>query len=264
MPLQNRVAPDGTIFADAARGLLMGNRGGQLHDAEKRLTARRWASRQWITCALEYKDRHESIMAPGRYTQLFFLDEATALSAGHRPCALCRRADFVRFMEGWQRPHGFQRLPKVAEVDAALHAERVGRDKHKVTFDARLGDLPDGVMVELGAESRSPSLPPPAPPHPVPLPIGERGHKRHPLGSIVPSPLWGEGERAAGHSSPRLCLKGVLLPWSPSGYGPPLETDPAQTVRVLTPRSIVAIIVAGDYQPMLHPSARSRSAAKSA
>ena len=218
MPLQNRVAPDGTIYADRARGLLMGNRGGQLHGADKQLMARRWASKQWIACALEYKGRRETIMAPGRYTQLFFLDEVTALAAGHRPCALCRRADFLRFMEGWQQLHGFTRLPKVAEVDAVLHPERVGSGKRKVTFGARLGDLPDGVMVAAGHD-----------------------------------------EMGGAH----LHLSGTLLPWSPSGYGPPVESSPRQAVSVLTPRSIVAVVAAG-YQPRLHPSARSRSAAKSA
>lgn len=223
MPLQNRVAPDGTIFSDPARGLLMGNRGGVLHDGGRRLTARRWASKQWIACALSYKDRHETIMAPLRYTQLFFLDEATALAAGHRPCALCRRADFLRFMAGWQRLHGLARLPKVAEVDAVLQVERVARSRAKITFDARLADLPPGVMVEVGSD-----------------PTSRRG--------------------ISGRYC--LCIDGVVLPWSPSGYGAEIEARPDLDVRVLTPRSIVAVI-AGGYQPMLHPSARLMSAARS-
>jgi hypothetical protein len=249
MPLQNRVAPDGAIFADAARGLLMGNRGGQLHDGQKRLTARRWASKQWIACALEYKDRHETIMAPGRYTQLFFLDEATALAAGHRPCALCRRADFLRFTELWARVHGLARRPKVAEVDTVLHAERVGRDKHKVTFEARLGDLPVGVMVAKDLTTSWPGLTRPS-----------RSQSNIPHDS---SPL--DGRVKPGHDVNKvanLYFSGALLPWSPSGYGAPIAADPSQTVRVLTPRSIVAVIAAG-HQPMLHPSARSRSAARS-
>ena len=147
MALQNRVTPHGSIVADPARGLLMGNRGGQLHDDHRRLTRRRWVSRQWIACALTYKDRHETIMAPGRYTQLFFLDEATAFSAGHRPCALCRRADFLRFMGLWQKLRGMATQPKVAEVDAMLHAERVGLGREKVSYVAKLGELPEGVMV---------------------------------------------------------------------------------------------------------------------
>jgi len=223
MALQNRVAPDGSIFADPARGLLMGNRGGVLHDDTRRLTSRRWASKQWIACALVYKDRHETIMAPGRYTQLFFLDEATALAAGHRPCALCRRADFLRFMEGWQRLHGLARLPKVAEVDAVLHSERAGHGREKITFDALLGDLPPGVMVEVGAD---PTL------------------TRKLSGNI------------------NLYLDRALFPWTPAGYGVPGKARTELVVSVLTPRSIVAVIATG-YAPMLHPSARSMSAARS-
>ncbi len=147
MPLQNRVGPDGTIFADSARGTLMGNRGGQLHDAQRRLTGRRWVSKAWIACVLEYRDRHESIMAPGHYTQLFFLDEATALAAGHRPCALCRHADFVRFMTLWQELHGFPKRPKVAKVDRVLHEQRLDAGRLKRTFASPLGEMPSGTMV---------------------------------------------------------------------------------------------------------------------
>jgi len=238
MPLQNRVAPDGTIFADAARGLLMGNRGGVLHDDERQLTSRRWASKQWITCALAYKDRHETIMAPRHYTQLFFLDEATALAAGHRPCALCRRADFLRFMEGWQRLHGLARSPKVAEVDAVLHAERVGPGKAKVSFEARFGGVPPGVMVELGSD-----------------PI---------LAKVAAGIGMGSDPNSTHNGQPThyLNFSTALLPWTPSGYGPPIKTEPDRLVRVLTPRSVAAIIASG-YAPMLHPSALEMSAARS-
>ncbi len=91
MPLQNRVLPDGQIVAHSARGAFMGNRGGRFHDPETRtLTTRRWASRQWIICVLDFKHRHREVMGHG-YTELFFLDEVTALAAGHRPCFECRR-----------------------------------------------------------------------------------------------------------------------------------------------------------------------------
>jgi len=257
MQLQNRVAPDGAIFADPARGLLMGNRGGVLHDSRKQLTARRWASKQWIACALTYKDRHETIMAPRRYTQLFFLDEATALAAGHRPCALCRRADFLRFMEGWQRLHGLTRLPKVAEVDAMLHAERLGAGKGKVTFAGRLGDLPPGVVVAfprdcLAMEQRIVS-PSEAAQHGV-----ARSELRVHAVDLVLPPHWGPGT-----SKTFLVFGGKLLPWSPRGYGRPAEADPSLIVQVLTPASVVKVIAAG-YQPMLHPSALVMSAARSA
>jgi hypothetical protein len=155
VPLQNRVAPDGTIFATPARGLFMGNRGGQMHTEQKVLTSRRWASRQWISCVLQYKDRHETIMAPGRYTQLFFLDEATALAAGHRPCALCRRADFLTFMGHWQALHALGARPKVADVDGQLHQERVGSDRGKRTYPSQLAKLAAGAMI---ASAEGPQL----------------------------------------------------------------------------------------------------------
>ncbi len=154
MPLQNRVAPDGTIFTTPERGLLMGNRGGQMHDGVKRLTGRRWVSRQWISCVLQYKDRHEAIMAPGRYTQLFFLDEATGLAAGHRPCALCRRDDFLLFMEFWQALNGLPERPKVADVDGRLQDERIGDDRGKRTYVSPLAKLPTGTMIALESGSK--------------------------------------------------------------------------------------------------------------
>jgi hypothetical protein len=146
MPLQNRVTPEGEIIAHAAYGMFMGNRGGQLHDNKKRLTNRRWASKAWITCALDFGARNHGIMAPGHYTELFFLDEATALAAGHRPCALCRRADFVRFMDLWRDINGLAERPKVEDVDDVLHGQRVTRDRDKVVEVTALGDLPAGVM----------------------------------------------------------------------------------------------------------------------
>src|SRR6185295_16764435 len=96
MPLQNRVSPFGELVVSHARGTLMGNRGGRLHDDKRRLTRRRWVSRQWICCVLEFKGRRRNVW--GRYyTELFFLDEVTALAAGHRPCFECRRKDAERF-----------------------------------------------------------------------------------------------------------------------------------------------------------------------
>ena len=101
MPLQNRVTPEGEIIATPARGLMMGNRGGRLHRPDKTLTARRWTSRAWIACRLEFNNRHRRVMSPNSYTELFFLDEATALAAGHRPCFECRRQDFMAFAQIW-------------------------------------------------------------------------------------------------------------------------------------------------------------------
>ncbi len=125
----------------------MGNRGGCLHDPQtKQLSRRRWASRRWIACVLSFKDRRRTVMGVG-YTELFFLDEATALAAGHRPCFECRRADARGFADAWARAVGVDEPPKADAMDRILHAERL------TPLSARpsvaLADLPDGAAVLL-------------------------------------------------------------------------------------------------------------------
>jgi hypothetical protein len=143
MPLRNRVTPFGDIVALPGRGTLMGNRG-ILHD-DARQVVRDFAVRRWIACVLEFRQRHREVMTPHRYTELFFLDEATALAAGHRPCAECRRADYRRFQTMWKSHCG----PADADaMDARLHAERL-EGKTKRTFRADVAGLPDGVYVML-------------------------------------------------------------------------------------------------------------------
>ena len=146
MPLQNRVTPFGEIVADPARGLFTGNRGCLCDEAGK-LARRRWRLKAWITCQLSYKDWWRPVMQPGVWTELFFLDEATALAAGHRPCALCRRPEYNRYREAWTRARGLAAPPKATEMDFHLHRERTRCGGAKVTFRARLSDLPDGTMV---------------------------------------------------------------------------------------------------------------------
>ncbi len=150
MPLQNRVTPFGEIVASEARGTLMGNRG-CLHDAHRTLSGRRWTTRAWLSCLLSFGGRRRQLMRPGYYTELFFLDEATALAAGHRPCAECRREAFRRFVDGWASGAGRagERV-RAADMDRVLHAERIERWRGKITFDAPLAGLPDGVMVAAG------------------------------------------------------------------------------------------------------------------
>jgi hypothetical protein len=147
MPLQNRVTPAGEIIADPARGTLMGNRG-ILHDAQQRLGAARWRHPHWIYCRLTFKARRRTVMAPHRYTELFFLDEATALAAGHRPCCECRREDFRRFQSAWRRAFG--QHASAGAIDRVLHQARVEpRWRRQIRFAAPLADLPDGVFVLL-------------------------------------------------------------------------------------------------------------------
>src|SRR5262245_14143932 len=150
MPLQNRVTPEGEIIATPHRGLMMGNRGGCFHLPGRTLGSRRWASRQWIACVLEFKGRHRAaMMQPNRYTELFFLDEATALAAGHRPCFECRRRDAERFAALWAETRGWPAPARAPEMDATLHAERIGPEGRKLTYRATLAGLPDGVFVRL-------------------------------------------------------------------------------------------------------------------
>jgi len=146
-PLQNRVMPTGLIVSDPSRGRLMGNRG-CLHGPDRRLGVSRWRSKLWICCVLEWKGVRRDPMPPGRWTALFFLDEVTALAAGHRPCGYCRRADYVVFGEAWRAAQGLDRRPKAPELDAWLHAERVRPGtREQATRPARAAELPDGVMV---------------------------------------------------------------------------------------------------------------------
>ena len=144
MPLQNRVTPLGELIADPARGLVYGNRG-CLHDDAGRIR-RRYNGKRWIACRLRFKDWHRSpLLQPGRFTELFFLDEATAFAAGHRPCALCRRDDYDRFVAAWATLHPSDR--GADGIDARLHEERVGPDRCARLHDVAIDKLPDGAFV---------------------------------------------------------------------------------------------------------------------
>jgi hypothetical protein len=203
MPFQNRVSPFGTIVATAARGTLMGNRG-CLHDHQDH-PVRQYQGRRWIICVLEFKGRTRAPMPPGHYTSLFFLDEATALAAGHRPCAECQRERFISFRAHWAAANpklAGHTAPLVETIDATLHHERITnhrrqRDKTKLTYTEQLDRLPDGVFVTLEM-----------------------------------------------HATPHLVRGDQLVPWSFAGYGQPIAR-PDALAQVLTPRSIVQAIAHG-------------------
>ncbi|MGH7333907.1 MAG: hypothetical protein ACREKS_14435 [Candidatus Rokuibacteriota bacterium] len=212
MPLQNRVTPQGDIVATLSRGTLMGNRG-CLHDASRRLVRRHAGGyRAWVTCLLAFKGRRRTPMTPGRYTELFFLDEATALAAGHRPCGECRRADYRRFKAAWLTGNsklGLDLDAPIAVLDRVLHRDRLTPDGTQRTFVADLDELPDGVFVT------QPDLP-----------------------------------------TPHLVWRGMLWPWSLTGYTPPVLRPDHGPATVLTPHSTVNALGAG-YSPMVHESAPS-------
>jgi hypothetical protein len=153
MPLQNRVTPFGEIVATPHRGRFTGNRG-IIHDpATRTLLKRRWSSKAWITCVCEFRGRRRRVMATRSWTELFFLDEATALAAGHRPCFYCRRAEAEVFRDAWAQGNGGGR-PRATQMDAVLHAERCeGRGKRLHPLRGPLSDLADGTMVASGGES---------------------------------------------------------------------------------------------------------------
>lgn len=147
MPRQNRVTPDGMLIAVPDRGLFWGNRG-SLHDPAGRLV-RYSRGRAWAICVLEFKGRRRQLWAPGRLTELFFLDEATGLAAGHRPCGECRYRDYQAFKRAWAGAFGGGG-PGVAQIDARLHADRLVRSGVRRSYSASLSSLPDGVMVSVG------------------------------------------------------------------------------------------------------------------
>ncbi|HEX7924876.1 MAG TPA: hypothetical protein VF583_28200 [Bradyrhizobium sp.] len=153
MPLQNRVTPTGDIVATEHRGTFTGNRG-IIHDpATRTLLNKRWSNPAWLTCVCEFRGRRRKVMSRQSWTELFFLDEATAFAAGHRPCFYCRRDDAKRFRAAWEQGNSVSDLSAKA-MDAVLHAERLDRGKKRLhPLPMPLAELPDGAMVQANGES---------------------------------------------------------------------------------------------------------------
>ena len=152
MPRQNRVTPLGDLIAVPERGLMFGNRG-VLHNPQQRIV-RYSQGRRWLVCRLEFRGRHRAIMQPGSYTELFFLDEATALAAGHRPCAECRHPEYQHFRHCWVAAHeDFSgKLPSAEQIDAELHGDRMAANGSRKTYRDDIASLPDGVFILWGEE----------------------------------------------------------------------------------------------------------------
>ena len=152
MPLQNRVDPKGNIISTPARGAWLGNRG-VIHNAQQQIV-RPFKVKAWIICALQFRGRHREVMMPDRWTELFFLDEATAFSAGHRPCFQCRYQDHQRFKTAWLKgnpTYGFTHKTPISEIDNIIHTERIDKGK-KVTFEDQIQNLPTGTFIEINGE----------------------------------------------------------------------------------------------------------------
>jgi hypothetical protein len=200
--LQNRVAPQGNLIKTSARGAWLGNRG-QLHGNGKTIL-RPFKHKAWIICLLEFKNRHRAVMSPGLWTELFFLDEATAFAAGHRPCFECRRDDANSFKVAWLKgnpQYGFDKKTSIGKIDDVIHAERIGRGGQKMTFEADINNLPNGTFILL-------------------------------------------------HNQPYLLANKVMYHWTPACYEKAQAQPNAETVTVLTPRSIVNAFIAG-YLPQM-------------
>ncbi len=152
MPLQNRVDPKANIITTPARGAWLGNRG-VIHNVQQQIV-RPFKVKAWIICALQFRGRHREVMMPDRWTELFFFDEATAFSAGHRPCFQCRYQDHQRFKTAWlagNPGYGFTDKTPISEIDNIIHAERITKGT-KVTYEDQLQKLPFGTFIELNTE----------------------------------------------------------------------------------------------------------------
>lgn len=147
MPLQNRVDPWGTLTKHSSRSAtLMGNRG-IIHNKDKEIISK-WKSKAWIACLKEFGNIKREVFSEGSYSELFFLDEATAFSAGHRPCAFCQRQRFNDFISHWRIGNNIDGEIKAPEIDKQIHNDRVTAGKEKNTFQERLGNLPIGTFFE--------------------------------------------------------------------------------------------------------------------
>lgn len=215
MPLQNRVDPFGRIIRTPERGHWMGNRG-VLHN-ERQQIGRTFRLKAWITCRLEFKGRWRKVMSPGKWTELFFFDEATAFAAGHRPCFECRREDAIRFKRAWvegNREYGFDEKTPVGKIDEILHSQRIEKNGLKVRYDAGFAALPSGTFIEWKGDAW----------------LVKDGFVYK----------WSPGGYAAGVPGPEAAVGDG--PAAVDGEGPPA------LVTVLTPRSVVNAFRAG-YVP---------------
>ena len=231
MTLPNRIDPWGQFVATPEHGTRMGNRG-ILHDAQGALR-RHWAHKAWVCCALAFKGRQRARpwSTTGTYSELFFMDEATALAAGHRPCAECQRARFLTFKAAWAAAHGGGAGLRAADIDTQLHIERAAARGTKPVFRAPLAELPTGCLFAISSYNDA--------------------------GIATQGGCESGSAKALAKPGDPVFLRTPRgdLPWTAAGYGPPAAPREEGTwVTVLTPPSVVAVLRHG-YVPQLHPSA---------
>ncbi|MEJ6392241.1 hypothetical protein V8J82_03185 [Gymnodinialimonas sp. 2305UL16-5] len=203
MPLQNRVLPTGEIVVDPARGLFTGNRG-IIHRPDGTLGTSRWSHKHWLVCTLTHpRGKYHGPMPDRGWSALFFLDEAVAVAAGHRPCHYCRRDAYRAWIAAWEAATGA--AAERMAMDSALHRARVTRIRQQVRHQAEADDLPDGTFILSG-------------------------------------------------TTPHVLLGDAMLPYAPTGYGPP-QNRPSGQITVLTPAPSVGVL-RGGYRPVLHDSAQ--------
>lgn len=150
MSLQNRVDPWARLCAVTAKGALMGNRG-ILHDENRQIVSQ-WEHTRWVTCKVEFQGIQRRPFSPRNYSELFFLDEATAFAAGHRPCAYCRKDRFKEFKTAWLASNPELRStprPSIEEVNKIIHTERAAKGGNKISFEAPVKDLPQGTLIDV-------------------------------------------------------------------------------------------------------------------
>ncbi len=226
----------------------MGNRG-CIHGKPREIV-RPWQVRRWITCALEYKGWVAPRWEPRRWTPLFFWDEAVALAAGHRPCALCRHAAYLAWLDAWEEAFGDR--PKADPMDRRLHDDRVdgrAQRRHRLAWDT----VPDGAFVLVAGDGGD---------HVEGVDVGGGGGGHvggvDDVGGGQGGAQAGDGGQPGG-DGPRaaVVLGDRLVPWSAAGYGPSIDRPARGDATVLTPRATVEVIRHG-YRPLLHPSATDR------
>jgi hypothetical protein len=233
MTQRTRVTPFGDIVDLPFRGVWTGNRG-RLHEGDR--VVRYSRGDLWIVCALEFHGRHSELWRPGRFTWLFFQDEAQAFAAGHRPCGECRHAAYQDYVACWQAAAPEGGRPTATEMNRTLQRERlIPRTTTRRVHPLAWSDLPDGTFVLLDGQDRPVEGVSAAPER-----AGRVPTRAVPAGPEPPRPT-----SAAPAPTTALVLGDALVPWVGGSYGAPIRRPRSGVAVVVTPPSTVAVLRAG-------------------